>query len=52
MLLLDEPLAALDAHTKTTVRAELHELLAGLEIPVLLVTHDFEDAAALADGSA
>ena len=49
VLLLDEPLAALDAHTKTTVRAELHDLLAGLGIPVLLVTHDFEDAAALAE---
>ena len=48
VLLLDEPLAALDAHTKTTVRAELHDVLAGLDIPVLLVTHDFEDAAALA----
>jgi len=49
VLLLDEPLSALDAHTKTTVRAELHDLLAELDIPVLLVTHDFEDAAALAD---
>ena len=49
VLLLDEPLSALDAHTKTAVRAELHEVLAGLAIPVLLVTHDFEDAAALAD---
>jgi molybdate transport system ATP-binding protein len=49
VLLLDEPRSALDAHTKTTVRAELHDLLAELEIPVLLVTHDFEDAAALAD---
>jgi molybdate transport system ATP-binding protein len=49
ILLLDEPLAALDAHTKVDVRAELQELLAGLEIPTLLVTHDFEDAAALAD---
>jgi molybdate transport system ATP-binding protein len=49
VLLLDEPLSALDAHTKTTVRAELHDLLSELEIPVLLVTHDFEDAAALAD---
>jgi len=49
VLLLDEPLAALDAHTKTAVRAELHDLLAELEIPVLLVTHDFEDAAALAE---
>jgi molybdate transport system ATP-binding protein len=49
VLLMDEPLSALDAHTKTTVRAELHDLLAALDIPVLLVTHDFEDAAALAD---
>ena len=49
VLLLDEPLSALDAHTKIAVRTELQELLAGLEIPVLLVTHDFEDAAALAD---
>jgi molybdate transport system ATP-binding protein len=49
VLLLDEPLSALDAHTKTAVRAELHDLLAELDIPVLLVTHDFEDAAALAD---
>jgi len=48
VLLLDEPISALDAHTKAAVRAELHELLAGLEIPALLVTHDFEDAAALA----
>jgi molybdenum ABC transporter ATP-binding protein len=49
VLLLDEPFAALDAHTKATVRHELQELLAGLAIPTLFVTHDFEDAAALAD---
>jgi molybdate transport system ATP-binding protein len=49
ILLLDEPLAALDAHTKIEVRTELQQLLADLEIPALLVTHDFEDAAALAD---
>jgi molybdate transport system ATP-binding protein len=48
VLLLDEPLSALDTHTKADVRAELQQLLAGLDIPVLLVTHDFEDAAALA----
>jgi len=49
VLLLDEPLSALDAHTKTTVRAELRELLRGLGLPALLVTHDFEDAGILAD---
>jgi ABC-type sulfate/molybdate transport systems ATPase subunit len=49
VLLLDEPLAALDAHTKTEVRHELAELLRELALPALLVTHDYEDAAALAD---
>ena len=49
VLLLDEPLSALDAHTKGTVRAELAELLRELKLPTVLVTHDFEDAAALAD---
>jgi molybdate transport system ATP-binding protein len=49
VLLLDEPLSALDTNTKAGVRAELHDLLGGLGLPVLLVTHDFEDAAALAD---
>ena len=49
VLLLDEPLSALDAHTKGTVRAELGELLRDLGLPTVLVTHDFEDAAALAD---
>jgi ABC-type sulfate/molybdate transport systems ATPase subunit len=49
VLLLDEPMAALDPHTRASVRAELHDLLRELAIPALLVTHDFEDAAALAD---
>ena len=52
MLLLDEPLSALDAHTKATVRRELGELLRELQLPTVIVTHDFEDAAALATGSA
>ena len=49
VLLLDEPLSALDAHTKATVRVELEELLRSLELPTLIVTHDYEDAAALAE---
>jgi molybdate transport system ATP-binding protein len=48
VLLLDEPLTALDAHTRARVRAELGELLARLRLPTILVTHDFQDAAALA----
>ncbi|MFN8223615.1 MAG: ABC transporter ATP-binding protein [Gaiellales bacterium] len=49
VLLLDEPLSALDAHTRGEVRSELRDLLGGLALPTILVTHDFEDAAALAD---
>jgi ABC-type sulfate/molybdate transport systems ATPase subunit len=49
VLLLDEPLAALDAHTKAGVRQELDELLSVLDLPTLIVTHDYEDAVALAE---
>ncbi|HVU76906.1 MAG TPA: ABC transporter ATP-binding protein [Gaiellaceae bacterium] len=49
VLLLDEPLSSLDAHTKATVRVELQELLHELALPAILVTHDYDDAAALAD---
>ncbi len=49
VLLLDEPPSALDAHTKIAVRGELQELLREFGLPTLLVTHDYEDAASLAD---
>jgi molybdate transport system ATP-binding protein len=48
VLLLDEPLAALDAHTRDEVRGELQLLLRRADRPTLVVTHDFEDAATLA----
>jgi molybdate transport system ATP-binding protein len=47
--LLDEPLAALDPHTRDTVRVELRATLRELGLPTIVVTHDFVDAAALAD---
>jgi len=49
VLLLDEPLSALDAHTRGVVRDELQDLLRELSLPALIVTHDFGDASALAD---
>ena len=49
VLLLDEPLSALDTHTRAGVRAELRKTLHDLDLPVILVTHDFQDAAVLAD---
>ncbi len=49
LVLLDEPLAALDAATKDEVRRLLRSTLAGGRAPVLVVTHDPVDVAALAD---
>jgi len=44
LLLLDEPFSALDIPLRTRLRAELKSLLAGLAIPLVLVTHDPEEA--------
>ncbi|MEU2349627.1 ABC transporter ATP-binding protein [Modestobacter sp. NPDC049651] len=49
LLLLDEPLSALDARTRLTVRAELRQHLAAFGGSTVLVTHDPVDAMALAD---
>ena len=49
LLLLDEPLSALDAATRDHVRSELGHLLRGLGIPAIVVTHDWVDALTLGD---
>jgi molybdate transport system ATP-binding protein len=49
LLLLDEPLAALDAHTRLDIRAELSRHLAAFGGVTVLVTHDPLDAMVLAD---
>ena len=49
LLLLDEPLSALDVPTRMKVRGELRELLRRLAIPSIVVTHDWEEALALGD---
>jgi molybdate transport system ATP-binding protein len=49
LLLLDEPLSALDARTRLVVRAELRRHLAAFGGSTVLVTHDPVDAMALAD---
>jgi molybdate transport system ATP-binding protein len=49
LLLLDEPLAALDAGTRLTVRADLHRHLAAFDGATVVVTHDPLDAMVLAD---
>jgi molybdate transport system ATP-binding protein len=49
LLLLDEPLAALDAATRVALRRELRRHLASFDGVRLLVTHDHLEAVALAD---
>lgn len=46
-LLLDEPFAALDPDLRATMRQELAELRERLQVPLILITHDPEDAAVL-----
>ena len=48
-LLLDEPLSALDARTRAHAGRRLAELLRDAAVPTIMVTHDFEEAALLAD---
>jgi len=49
LLLLDEPLSALDPDTRAGVRSELATLLRDLGMTTVLVTHDRDDAFELAD---
>jgi molybdate transport system ATP-binding protein len=49
LLLLDEPLSALDAPTRSRLRGELRKLLKQLAIPTVLVTHERTEALALGD---
>ncbi len=49
VLLLDEPFSAVDRSTREALYQELAELRRELRMPVLLVTHDLDEATLLAD---
>ena len=49
VLLLDEPFSAVDRMTREPLKEEIAGLHRSLDIPMLLVTHDLEEAQALAD---
>jgi thiamine transport system ATP-binding protein len=49
LLMLDEPLGALDRSLRERLVDELHELFTRLDLSVLLVTHDHDEAFALGD---
>jgi molybdate transport system permease protein len=48
-LLLDEPLSALDTHLRSQMEAQLQETFAAYQRPVLVVTHNIEEAYRLGD---
>jgi NitT/TauT family transport system ATP-binding protein len=49
LLLMDEPLAALDAQTRIVMQKELHRIWAQASCTVVYVTHDIDEALSLAD---
>ncbi|MFI6296934.1 ABC transporter ATP-binding protein [Nonomuraea sp. NPDC050790] len=49
VLLLDEPLSALDAKVRVNLREEIRRLQLGLGITTIFVTHDQEEALSIAD---
>ncbi|UCH72959.1 MAG: ABC transporter ATP-binding protein [Rhodospirillales bacterium] len=49
VLLLDEPFSAVDKVTRQRLYREIAELRRGLNMPVVLVTHDLDEATMLAD---
>ncbi len=48
-ILLDEPFSALDTNLRTIMRTELDEIQRSLKIPMILITHDPEDARIFGD---
>lgn len=49
LLLLDEPFSALDQHLRVEMRQWVKDIIQQQHIPIILVTHDQEDAAYFAD---
>ena len=48
VLLLDEPFAAVDRELRHALQAEIAHIRQSVDVPIVLVTHDFEDVARLA----
>ena len=49
VLLLDEPLSSLDRELRERLADELHDILRAAEVTAILVTHDHDEAGAIAD---
>ncbi len=48
-LLLDEPFSALDAFTRSAMQRDVRRIAKRLGLPLVLVTHDIDEAAVIAD---
>jgi len=51
LLLLDEPLSALDVRRQAAMRAELRETIRACGVPCIIVTHDLRDVVSLGDNA-
>ena len=49
VLLLDEPFASLDSKIRRAVRSEIRSILSNTHIPIIVVTHEMEEALAIGD---
>ena len=49
LLLLDEPLSALDVRRQAQMRKELRETIHACNVPCIIVTHDLRDVACIGD---
>jgi molybdate transport system ATP-binding protein len=49
VLLLDEPFSAVDRPTRRSLHSEIAEIRQAVRIPIVLVTHDIDEAVSLAD---
>ncbi len=49
ILLLDEPLSALDAQVRLNLRQKIRSIQSQLNLPTIMVTHDQEEALSISD---
>ncbi len=51
LLLLDEPLSALDVRKQVAMRRDLRERIHACNVPSIIVTHDLKDVSSIGDGA-